>query len=299
MAKALIATTGSGLDPQFAAAAAGLYCTVAGGEMPVVVNAYRLKEIAERKPELLAGVKFAILVGIPATDETKEMLGGIPCQSFGGLHSEKSGARMVLESKFGKEMAADRRWKNLAECALLADIQFNGSAKAKEWQDSRALALAFETYGKTPWKSPDDFLTDWKLVLEDEDAFRAMKDSGQAMADYADGRFETQIRSNGGLLDFAGFTWICYNGFGGRLQGWNVYAPADHGGLISWQWCPRERAWRVFLEKDGSADIEAALEASADCIGTRKPVTFRDRWAVAYMDRLPFRLQDIRYFWKF
>ena len=299
MAKALIATTGSGLDPQFATAAAGLYCTVAGGEMPVVVNAYRLKEIAEKKPELLAGVKFAILVGIPATDETKEMLGGIPCQSFGGLHSEKSGARMVLESKFGKEMAADRRWKNLAECALLADIQFNGAVKAKEWADSRALALAFETYGKTPWKSPDDFLTDWKLVLEDEDAFRAMKDSGQAMADYADGRFETQIRSNGGLLDFADSTWICYNGFGGRLQGWNVYSPADHGGLISWQWCPREKAWRVFFEKDGSADIEAALEASADCIGTRKPVTFRDRWAVAYMDRLPFRLQDIRYFWKF
>lgn len=299
MAKALIATTGSGLDVQFSTAAAGLYCTVNGGEMPAVVNAFRLKTLAKDKPEMFAGVKFAILVGVPATDETKEMLGGIPCQSFGGLHSEKSGARMVLESKFGKEMARDGRWKNLAECAMLADIHFNGNLKAKEWQDSRALALAFETYGKTPWNHPDTFLTDWKVVLEDPDALSAMKDAGLAMADYADGILESQVRANGGLVDFAGFKWICYNGFGGKIEGKNVASPASHDGFIAWQWCPREKAWRVFFEKDGGADIDAALEAASEFTGERKPVGFRDRWAVAYMDRLPFRLQDVRYFWKF
>lgn len=299
MAKAVIATTGSGLDAQFATAAAGLYCTVNGGEMPAIVNAFRLRSLANGRPEAFGGAKFGILIGIPATDEAKEILGGIPCQSFGGLHSEKSAARMVLESKFGREMAGDARWKTLAECAMLADIQFNGNVKAKEWQDSRSLAMAFDAYGKSPWNSPDGFLTDWKLVLEDPDALNAMKDAGLAMADYADSSLEAQVRANGGIVDFAGSRWICYNGFGGRLEGKNIASPAKHDGFIAWQWCPRERAWRVFFEKDGEADIEAALEASAEFIGSRKPNGFRDRWAVAYMDRLPFRLQDVKYFWKF
>ena len=298
MAQTVLATTGSGLDVQFCTAAAGLYCVIKGS-MPQIVNAYRLERILKDKPENFADTKWFMIVGMSPTPSLVEALNGRPCAWYCGIDAEMSGGRKLLESPFGKEMVQDGRWKNLVHCAMLSDIMFNGREDAKEWQEARGLSMAVEAYGKTPWLKPDDFLDEWKMILEDEDVLSAMKSAGMSMADWADCSLESQVRSNGGLLDFAGSRWICLNGSGGRLGGKNIDSPAEHGGFLSWQWCPRERTWRLFLEKDGDADIRTAVEACQDFLGKRKPVQFRDRWAVLYVERLPFRLQDVKYFWKF
>ena len=303
MTKDLIAATGNSLDASFTAAALGLHFAVTEG-IPRIVNAWKLADILNARKEILDGIRRVWIVGMEIDPNLSSALNSykpaLEAYSLSNLEDSKSGARTLMASGIGKAMIADGRWKNLVQCALYADLQFSGNADAKEWSDSRAFAIAVDAYGRIPWKHPDLFLDEWKLLLQEEDAFEAMKQTGLAMCDHADAHLESQIRSNGGLLEFAGSKWICLNGSAGRLKGKDVASPAEHDGVLSWQWCPRQKAWRIFFESEGSADLDAVSEACADFAGSqKKPVRFRDRWLLAYLERMPFRLQDVKYFWKF
>jgi hypothetical protein len=298
MPKTAIMAIEGGLDCTFCTAVIGLYC-IAKGEMPTIINGYSLDSALNGNA--LEGVERIWSVGMDPTSEQieKAKSRGIGIAVIASPTDEESGSRRIMESAIGRHLMAKGSYPNLVEVATLANVWCKRLLRTNEWSKARALNAALKAFGKCPWKKPDKFLVEWKMILSEPDALQILTDSGSAMCDWDDSVTQSEVNGNGGYIDFAGSRWICVNGRVGFLGGRDVRPPVDHDGVISWCWCPREGMWRITFLNEGKASIQEALSVCESRTKVAKSFQMKGQSAVAYMQDIPFPLGDIKYFWKF
>ena len=301
MSKTAIMMLDGGLDTLFSAAVIGLYCLSKKTEMPSIFNASALDAALEGKTNALNDVKRIWSIGVEATPEqmnelkNREML----FATISSPSSEESGSKILMDSPIGQALLKTGAYPNLIEVATLANVWNKRLLRTDQWSKARALNYALKAFGKCSWKTPDKFLAEWKMILSEPDALQILTDSGQAMCDWDDATTQQEVNGNGGLLEFAGSRWICVNGRVSWLDGRDIKSPADHDGIVSWGWCPREGLWKLTFYNEGKASIQEALNVCASRTTVVKSFQYRNQSAVAYMRDIPFPLADIKYFWKF
>lgn len=302
MLKTAIMTIEGGLDATFCTAVLGLYC-IAKGEMPLMFNGYALDGALagkEHSPSL-EGIERIWSVGVDPAPEQAEALKvrSIQAAVISSPTNEESGAKVVMDSPVGKALLKKGSYPNLVEVATLANVYAKRLLRTKEWSRARALNSALTAFGKCPWKTPDKFLSEWKMILSEPDALKILEESGQAMCDWDDAIAQKVVNGSGGYIDFAGSRWICVNGQVGFLEGRDLKAPVEHDGVISWSWCPREGQWKVVFLNEGKASLQEALNVCSSRTKVSKSFQVRSQSLTAYMQDIPFPLADVKYFWKF
>ena len=300
MLKTAIMTIDGGLDVTFCTAVLGLYC-IAKGAMPEIFNGYALDGAIAGKNDCLNGIERIWSIGVDASPEQIKALKehGIQFAVIASPSEEESGAKIVMDSPIGKALLKKGSYPNLIEVATLANVWCKRLLRVKEWTKARALNAALKAFGKCPWKMPDKFLSEWKMVLSEPDALSILTDSGQAMCDWDDAMTQSEINGDGGWIDFAGSRWICLNGRAGFLEGRDLKVPVEHDGVISWRWCPREKLWKVTFLNEGKASLQEALNVCSSRTKVEKSFQMRSQSLTAYMHDIPFPLDDVKYFWKF
>ena len=302
MLKTAIMTIEGGLDATFCTAVLGLYC-IAKGEMPMIFNGYALDSALGGKDHApsLAGIERLWSVGVDITPEQLETLTAKNIQAavVSSPSNDESGAKVIMDSPIGKALLKKGSYPNLIEVATLANVWCKRLLRTKEWEKARALNAALKAFGKNPWKMPDKFLSEWKMILSEPDALSILTDSGQAMCDWDDAVSQSEVNGDGGYIDFAGSRWICVNGRIGFFGGRDMKAPVEHDGVISWCWCPREGQWKVTFLNEGKASLQEALNVCTSRTKVSKSFQVRSQSLTAYMQDIPFPLSDVKYFWKF
>lgn len=301
MPRTAIMMIDGGLDTLFSTAVIGLYCLTKKNEMPSIFNAYALNTALEGKSNALNEVKRIWSIGAEIEPKQAEELKtrGLLFAAVSTPSSEESGSKVLMDSPIGQTLLKTGAYPNLVEIATLANVWSKRLLRTDQWSKARALNYALKAFGKCPWKTPDKFLAEWKMILSEPDALQILTDSGQAMCDWDDSVTQQEINGNGGLLEFAGSRWICLNGHASWLDGRDLRPPTDHDGVISWCWCPREGLWKLTFYNEGKASIQEALNVCASRTTVAKTFQYRNQSAVAYMQDIPFPLADVKYFWKF
>ena len=300
MSKTAIMTIEGGLDVTFCTAVIGLHC-IFKGEMPAIVNGYSLDAVLNGKGPSIEGAKRIWAVGIdPTPEQTEKMKAqGLQAAIVASPSNEESGSKILMDSPIGQALLKKGSYPNLVEVATLANVWSKRLLRTKEWSKPRAVNSALRAFGKCPWKMPDKFLSEWKMILSEPEALTILAESGQAMCDWDDASTQAEVNGDGGWIEFAGARWICVNGRVNWLEGRDVRSPIEHDGVISWCWCPREGLWKLSFFNEGGANLKEALNVCESRTKVAKTFQFKSSCAVAYMQDIPFPLGEVKYFWKF